>query len=190
MSTVQDKIKAIKALFNMDTPPVAPVTPAPAALVTYKLADGTEVGISELTVGGIVTIGDAPAPSGEHMLEDGTKIKLDDMGVIVEIEAPDMAPAAAPPAPAVPEEMGQLVQRMEAAEIRIGEFADKFDAQAVLISGLTEANKQLVELMEQFAAMPTSNPTEPAQQKFGKANAESKEDRLARITASLKNLKK
>lgn len=190
MSTVQDKLKAIKALFGMEqpaTPAAPPAEPAPAALGSYKLADGTEVSISELTVGGIVTIGDAPAPAGEHMLEDGTKIKLDDMGVIIEMEAPDMAPAAAPPAPAVPEE---LLQRMAAAEKQIGEFAAKFDAQAALITGLTEANKQLVELMEQFAAAPTGNPVEPTQQKFGKANAESKEERLAKITASLKALKK
>lgn len=190
MSTVQDKIKAIKALFNMDTPPAPLAAPAPAALGSYKLADGTEVGISELTVGGIVTIGDAPAPAGEHMLEDGTKIKLDDMGVIVEIEAATPAAPATPAMPQMPEEMSQLVQRMEAAEAKIGEFAAKFDIQATLISGLTEANKQLVELMEQFANTPTGNPVEPAQQKFGKAGAESKEDRLARITASLKTLKK
>lgn len=227
MSTVQDKLKAIKALFGMEqpaTPAAPPAEPAPAALGSYKLADGTEVSISELTVGGIVTIGDAPAPAGEHMLEDGTKIKLDDMGVITEIEAATPAAPATPAMPQTPEEMSQLMQKFavgtpeerlanleiiaralfensfgwelrEATQKAIRDqalnvYRAGFEAAEQKITTLTEANKQLVELMEQFAAAPTGNPVEPAQQKFGKANAESKEERLAKITASLKALKK
>lgn len=53
-----------------------------------KLKDGTVVTYDVLKVGGIVMIGDVPAPVGEHTLEDGTKIVLADNGVIVEIIAP------------------------------------------------------------------------------------------------------
>jgi len=94
--TINEKIQKIKVLLGLETPAPAPVQPA--ALNMYKLTDGTEVGISALEVGGIVTVGDQPAPAGEHTLEDGTAIVVDAAGVITEIVA------ATPAAPAEPVE--------------------------------------------------------------------------------------
>ena len=59
----------------------------PVALSTYKLADGTEVEITELAVGGVVTIMGNPAPVGEHTLEDGTILVVGDNGAITEVKS-------------------------------------------------------------------------------------------------------
>lgn len=67
-TTILEKLK--KLLFETDSPAV------------YALADGTEVMITKLEVGGIVTIGDAPAPAGEHTLQDKSKVTVDENGVI------------------------------------------------------------------------------------------------------------
>jgi hypothetical protein len=75
--------------------------PAPKPQVFgYKLADGTEIEVSgEVAPGSVVTIQGVPAPAGEHVLEDGTKIEVAEGGVITEVEAPE------PAAPVVDEEM-------------------------------------------------------------------------------------
>jgi hypothetical protein len=54
-------------------------------MIIAKLKDGTEVTVDKLEVGGIVMIGIEPAPVGEHILADGTKIVLLDNGVIESI---------------------------------------------------------------------------------------------------------
>lgn len=52
---------------------------------TYQLADGTEVSISLLDVGGDFTIGGAPAPAGNYTLQDGTGIVVDATGKITSV---------------------------------------------------------------------------------------------------------
>lgn len=62
----------------------------------YTLVDGaTKITISELKVGGTVTIDSKAAPEGELTLEDGTLIKVDAAGVISEITPKKDEPAAA-----------------------------------------------------------------------------------------------
>jgi len=63
-------------------------TEQPVSLAKAMLKDGTEVEVTDLAVGGIVTISGAPAPVGEHELEDGTIIVLGENGVIMEIKPP------------------------------------------------------------------------------------------------------
>jgi hypothetical protein len=68
-------------------PPTTPsAIPEPVKMAIAKLKDGTEVEVTELEIGGIVTIQGVPAPIGEHELEDGTIIVLGDNGVITEIK--------------------------------------------------------------------------------------------------------
>lgn len=56
-------------------------------LIEGTLKNGTKVNVTELAVGGIVTIDGVPAPVGDHELSDGTIITLGDNGVITEIKA-------------------------------------------------------------------------------------------------------
>jgi hypothetical protein len=81
-----DKAKSIldriKALFDNALP------------TTYQLADGTEVSISLLDVGGDFTIGGVPAPAGTYSLQDGTGVVVDATGKITSVTAPEGMAAA------------------------------------------------------------------------------------------------
>jgi hypothetical protein len=55
---------------------------------TYKLADGTEVSISLLDVGGDFTIGGVAASEGSYTLEDGTGVMVDSTGKITSVTDP------------------------------------------------------------------------------------------------------
>jgi hypothetical protein len=80
--TPKEIIEKLRLTFNelVNAPAAEPV-----ALSTYKLVDGTEVEITELVEGGIVTIMGVPAPIGDHKLEDGTTITVGDNGAITAI---------------------------------------------------------------------------------------------------------
>ena len=58
----------------MDEP--APSGEVKTEMISATLMDGTEVTVDKLEVGGMVMIGLEPAPAGEHILADGTKIVL------------------------------------------------------------------------------------------------------------------
>lgn len=75
-------IEKLRLTFNELVNPVE----NPVQLATAKLKDGTEVEVTALEVGGIVTIQGVPAPVGEHILEDGTCIVVGDNGVITEVK--------------------------------------------------------------------------------------------------------
>lgn len=184
--TTKETIDKIKVLLGLapEAPAPAPVGPAPAALTAYKLADGTDVEISELAVGGIVTVGGAPAPEGEHILEDGTKIEVDGAGVITEISA---AEPMAPEAPA-PDPMAMAEQRFAAVEATLksqGEMIASFDA---ALKSNAEVVKQLLGVVEQLANAPTADPVEP--QRFTKVEPETKADKYAALRQNIDNLKK
>lgn len=72
-TSILDKIKALFA----DTLPT-----------TYKLADGTDVTISLLDIGGDFTIGGVPATEGSYTLMDGTNVAVDSTGKITSVDDP------------------------------------------------------------------------------------------------------
>jgi len=90
---ILEKLKmTFNELVNNADAPVVPEVPV-ATTIKAKLADGTEVEVTALEVGGIVTIAGAPAPVGDHTLEDGTVITVGDNGAIttiVPVEEPIM----------------------------------------------------------------------------------------------------
>ena len=127
-------------------PEMAPVSGVPEAAVKMmdaKLADGTMVQVTELAVGGVVTIEGMPAPVGEHKLEDGTIIVLGDNGAIMEIK------------PAVTEEVAPVVEDEDmsakfaafenATNEKFAAYEEKF---AAYETKLTQANKVIEGLMQ------------------------------------------
>ena len=137
---------------------------APQKMMEAKLKDGTVVEVSDMNVGGIVTIAGTPAPVGEHELEDGTKIVLADNGVISEIIMPQAAPA-----PAMPpmEDMSAKFAAFESAtnekfasyENKFAEYEVKLSQANKVIQGLMDISKLLVEAPQGKAdsAVPVSN---------------------------------
>lgn len=154
-------------------PEMAPVsgTPeaAPVKMMDAKLADGTMVQVTEMAVGGVVTIEGMPAPVGEHKLEDGTIIVLGDNGAIMEIK------------PATTEEVAPVVEDMSAKfaafenatnekfaayEEKFAQYETKLTQANKVIEGLMQISKMLVEAPQGTpdASVKTSNAF--ADQKF------------------------
>jgi len=125
-------------------PEMAPVSGVPEAAVKMmdaKLADGTLVQVTELAVGGIVTIEGMPAPVGEHKLEDGTIIVVGDNGAIMEIK-----PATTEEVAPVMEDMSAKFAAFEnATNEKFAAYEEKF---AQYEAKLTQANKVIEGLMQ------------------------------------------
>lgn len=107
--TTKEMIDAIKSALKFeDTPTPAATTEttstAEVALTAYKLADGSEVMISALEVGGDVMIAEAPAPAGTYVLEDESSIVVGEDGKIAEI----IAKADEAIATELPEDLSQV----------------------------------------------------------------------------------
>jgi spore coat protein CotH len=132
--------------------------PAPVALMEATLEDGTVVKVTEMAIGGIVTINDQPAPAGEHKLSDGTKIVLGENGVIMEIEAPEQAPEA----PAV-EDMGAKFSAFESVtnekftsyEAKFASYETRFADYEVKLSKATTIIEGLINLTKELSEAPT-----------------------------------
>ena len=128
-----------------------PVSGEPKATETKmmeaKLKDGTVVEVSEMAVGGIVTIEGMPAPVGEHELEDGTKIVLGDNGVIMEImpKSEEDAPAIEIEVPVVEDMSAKFAAFESATNEKFAAYENKFLAYEVK---LTQANKVIEGLMQ------------------------------------------
>ena len=162
---ILEKLKlTFNELVNNADVPVAPVPAAPEMIVPTKakLADGTEVEISELSVGGIVTIAGVPAPVGDHTLEDGTVISVGDNGAITAI-----VPSA--DAPAMVEDMGNMdKKKMGMEEIfsafetstneKFASYEAKFADYEAKLSKATKVIEGLISLTQTLSETPTGTP--------------------------------
>jgi len=177
--SVEQKIE-LKELFTFNTPiPViepenTPVA-EPVAMGEAKLMDGTVVKYDtpELVIGSMITVvtpdGEFPAPVGEHTLENGTVITVDETGKVIEIEAKEETPEVvvepvAPVAMAVtPEEKQAIMDEVIAMfEPRIKALED-----AILVS--QSASSELQNKFSEFGKLldlPTNEPTKVVENKF------------------------
>ena len=154
-----------------DTMPPVSGTPeaAPVKMMEAKLKDGTMVEVTEMAVGGVVTIAGAPAPVGEHMLEDGTMIVLGDNGVIMEIKPAESEAKVEVEVEAskVEDEMSAKFAAFESAtnekfqayEEKFAQYEGKLTQANKVIEGLMQISKMLVEAPQAApdASVKTSN---------------------------------
>lgn len=160
----KDAIMQIRALFE-DMPQVEAPAPAPAPIeevpvtfAEYSLMDGTKVMISELAIGGEVTLADGtPAPMGEHQLADGTQIELDETSKIVSIETPETEAEIADETPA---EMGKKMDEKMADEIAalVSENENLKSQVAQLEAKVKNGFSQVAELIEALTKTPNAEP--------------------------------
>jgi hypothetical protein len=132
-------------------------TPAqPIQMIEATLQDGTKVQVTELGIGGIVTIDGVPAPVGEHTLEDGTVIVLGENGTImeikpkaeteIEIEVPaDMTAKFSAFESATNEKFSSYESKFAAYESRFAEYESKLNKANQVIDGLLNLTKTLAE---------------------------------------------
>ena len=151
-------LERIREVFNEINKPVQPV-----AMMDAKLQDGTMVQVTELAVGGIVTIDGVPAPAGEHTLEDGTVIVLGDNGAImeikpkveteIEIEVPEMEMASKFAAfeNMTTEKFSGYEAKFSAYEQRFAEYEGRLTKAMQVIDGL-------LNLTQTIASAPTGQP--------------------------------
>ena len=163
----KDAIMQIRALFE-DMPQVEapapmekPIEEVPVTFAEYSLMDGTKVMISELAIGGEVTLADGtPAPMGEHQLADGTTIQVDELGKIIEISSPkeDMMPEEAPEE--VPAELGKKMEEKMADEIAalVSENENLKSQVAQLEAKVKNGFSQVAELIEALTKTPNAEP--------------------------------
>lgn len=206
--TPLEAVLKIKAMFeqsgaNFADPVPAPAAdpiaePAPAAEPTegskeYDLKAGGKVMIDKLEVGGKVTIESEvdtymPAPAGDHELVDGTKITLDDMGIITAVTvASEPAPE---PAPAEP----------SAAELRIAELEAELASMKAAHAGFeskmaetdakfSKAVSDLSDVIVGLINTPSAAPTQSSKNSFNN-HAESKAEKINRFLEIAKNVNK
>ena len=182
----KDAIMQIRALFE-DMPQVeapapieAPIEEVPVTFAEYSLMDGTKVMISELAIGGEVTLADgSPAPVGEHQLADGTKIVLDEAAKILSIETPE---AEAKEADENPAELGKKMDEKMADEIAalVSENENLKTQVAQLEAKVKNGFSQVAELIEALTKTPNAEPIAQPKQTFG-SNVTTKEMKYERI---------
>lgn len=152
-----------------ETMPEVSGTPeaAPVKMMEAKLKDGTIVEVTELAVGGIVTIAGTPAPVGEHMLEDGTMIVVGDNGAIMEIKPKQEDEISVEVEVPQTEDMSAKFAAFESAtnekfaayEEKFAQYEGKLTQANKVIEGLMQISKMLVEAPQAApdASVKTSN---------------------------------
>ena len=162
------------------TPVTAPTTPEMVQPIKAKLADGTEVEISELGVGGVVTIAGQPAPVGDLTLEDGTVLTIGDNGAITVIVAPADAPAMV-------EDMGKMdKKKLGMEEIfsafeastneKFASYEAKFADYEAKLSKATKVIEGLISLTQTLSETPTGVPDSAISQSSSFKSEETKKD--------------
>ena len=151
--TILDKVsiffaELVKSPMSDASGDVSATPKAEVKMIAAKLQDGTEVEVTELAVGGIVTIKGVSAPMGEHILEDGTKIVLGDNGVIMQLDLPE-APMEAPVIIDMSAKFAAFEnatnEKFAAYENKFAEYEVKLTQANKVIQGLMDISKMLVE---------------------------------------------
>jgi uncharacterized short protein YbdD (DUF466 family) len=152
---------------NEEMPMPSGETAAPVKMMEAKLKDGTIVEVTELAVGGIVTIEGVPAPVGEHILESGETIVLADNGVIMEIKPKMEDEVSVEVEVPVVEDMSAKFAAFESAtnekftayENKFAQYEAKLGQANKVIEGLMQISKMLVEAPQSApdAGVKTSN---------------------------------
>ena len=149
MST-KDAIEKIKSmLFGEEMQPVA-AAPAPVEaqkFEDYKLKSGAVVSIDKLEVGGSVTLDGAPAPDGEHELENG-KVIVVSGGLISEVKEPV---SVEPSVEIEVEAMKKLPGMFSDMENGVNALKELVENQAKTIENQQESLKQMFSLVEKIA---------------------------------------
>jgi len=170
MKDAQNILEKVSLFFaelvnNEDMPMPSGEPKAEVKMMEAKLKDGTIVEVTELAVGGIVTIAGVLAPVGEHELESGDVIVVGDNGAIMEIK-PKMAEEVSIESPVVEDMSAKFAafesatnEKFSAYENKFAQYEAKLGQANKVIEGLMQISKMLVEAPQSApdAGVKTSN---------------------------------
>ena len=153
-------------------------TPEMVQPIKAKLTDGTEIEISELGIGGVVTIAGTPAPVGDLTLEDGTVLTIGDNGAITVIVAPADAPAMVEDMEAKKKlGMEEIFSAFEAStNEKFASYEAKFADYEAKLSKATKVIEGLISLTQTLSETPTGVPDSAISQTSSFKSEESKKD--------------
>jgi hypothetical protein len=188
----KDAILKIRALFE-DMPveePKEEVKETKVEMAEYILEDGTKVMISELAVGGQVTLEDgSKAPDAEHKLADGssivtvdgiiTEIKQEEPEVEVEIENKDYDKKIEEMASAYDAKINEMMEANQKLQDKVNELEAKNK----------EGFSLVVEMMESFSKVPSADPIEATKSFKFEQTKDIKAERLNRYRQAILNNK-
>ena len=172
MKDAQNILEKVSLFFaelvnNEDMPMPSGEPKAEVKMMEAKLKDGTIVEVTELAVGGIVTIAGVPAPVGEHELESGDVIVLGDNGAIMEIKPKKQDEVSVEVEVPAVEDMSAKFAAFESAtnekfsayENKFAQYEAKLGQANKVIEGLMQISKMLVEAPQSApdAGVKTSN---------------------------------
>jgi uncharacterized short protein YbdD (DUF466 family) len=172
MKDAQNILEKVSLFFaelvnNEDMPMPSGEPKAEVKMMEAKLKDGTIVEVTELAVGGIVTIAGVPAPVGEHELESGEVIVLGDNGAIMEIKPKKQDEVSVEVEVPAVEDMSAKFAAFESAtnekfsayENKFAQYEAKLGQANKVIEGLMQISKMLVEAPQSApdAGVKTSN---------------------------------
>ena len=172
MKDAQNILEKVSLFFaelvnNEDMPMPSGEPKAEVKMMEAKLKDGTIVEVTELAVGGIVTIEGVPAPAGEHELESGDVIVLGDNGAIMEIKPKKEDEVSVEVEVPEVEDMSAKFAAFESAtnekfsayENKFAQYEAKLGQANKVIEGLMQISKMLVEAPQSApdAGVKTSN---------------------------------
>lgn len=192
--TPKEALDKIKQLFG-DAAPVEPteVTPDPVAMEAkeYVLEGGTKVLISDLEIGGMVSVmaedGSAtPAPAGDHKLADGTTITVDEGGVITAISVPEVMPEA----PSAEEEMKAKIAQLEAQaeELKANLAESKLEFMAAIKDAENKV-KEVADIVVKLMEIPSADPVQPVKNNFNAHVNNTREQKIANFLELAKQFK-
>ena len=194
--TALEALNKIKAMFAEagELPAVAPGL----ALAEYVLMGGAKVNIDKLEVGGKVeVIGEdgslSPAPVGEHELADGTKIVVDEAGIITSVSVPEAAPSVEVEVEAkVDEEKEMMKKKIQQMEEELSAMKAKFSevegAAVAQSEKFASAITQLTDVVVGLCNTPSVDPLPQADKSY--KFVESKQSKIDKFLDMAKNLKK
>ena len=187
MNDLKNLWNQFKEKFLGELPVATPPVPntAPDKLGNDStLKDGTVVTIDRLEVGGVVMIGDAPAPAGVHELSDGTKVTVGEGGVITLVEGGQMAPVED-----YSKQFAAYEERLSGYEQKFTEHINAYNALAGEFSKAKEQMSQLVQLVGQIIETPTAETVTSNQSGFN-SHTPSKDEKQKNLINFFANIKK
>lgn len=157
-------------------------------MIEATLMDGTKVEVTELAIGGIVTIDGVPAPAGEHTLSDGTMIVLGDNGAIMEIMPAESEVEVEIEAKKKDDEMMNSFSAFQTStnekfasyESKFANYEQKFADYETRLNKATQVIEGLLNLTQTLAETPTgvADVAVKSESKFSKSDKDFKYDIL------------